>query len=113
MSCPAKLVGDDNSFVQTWSKSKFPWVIRYRANNITGFNVGLSIPCAAGFYAPHHNASDFSIAHNTHTDVDKQGSWLWDSNKSPLLGTYAPENIDPFDHIPHGLTAGTVLGPDS
>ncbi len=65
VSCP-KLAGDDNSFVQTWSKSKYPWVIRYRSNNITGFNVGLSIPCAAGFYAPHHNSSDFSIKHNTH-----------------------------------------------
>ena len=112
VACP-KLVGDDNCFVQTWSKAKYPWVIRYRGNNITGFNVGISIPCAAGFYAPHHNASDFSIAHNTHTDVDNEGSWLWDSNLSALVGTYAPENADPFDHIPHGLTSGTVLGPDS
>ena len=45
--------------------------------------------------------------------MDKEGSWLWDGNLSALVGAYAPENIDPFDHIPHGLTVGTVLGPDT
>jgi len=106
-----RLPSDDNSFVQLWSKSKFPWTVRFRRNTIAGFNIGISVPCAATFYAPAHNHNDFSIASATLTDVDYSSSWLWDGSTA-LLGTYAPENIDPFDHIPSTL-GGAVLGPIS
>ena len=86
----------NRGFLQAWSKSAIPWVVRYENNTIANFAACFRCACNASFYAP--NVYDVqhslkSLAAET-TDVDFGGTYVYPYNDATKA--YAPENAATF-----------------
>ena len=96
---------DNRGFLQAWSRSAIPWMVRYENNTITNFAACFRCACNATFYAPNVFDVQFaltSLAAET-TGVDYGGSYVYPYNDATK--TYAPENGATFSE-PAGSFAG-------
>ena len=83
---------DNRGFLQAWSKSAIPWMVRYRENTITNFAACFRCACNATVYAPNTydvQSSLKSVAAET-TNVTNGASYVYPYNDAQQ--TYAPEN---------------------
>ena len=104
-TCTGAVATDNRGFLQAFSKSAIPWMVRYQENTITNFAACFRCACNAGFYAPNTYDVQFALkatAAET-TNVTNGGSYVYPYNDATK--TYAPENGATFSE-PTGEFAG-------
>ena len=83
---------DNRGFLQAWSRSAIPWMVRYEKNTIANFAACFRCACNATFYAPNtfdmHSALSATAAETT--SVTNGGSYVYPYNDAQQ--SYAPEN---------------------
>ena len=98
--------GANRGFLQAWSRSSVPWMIRYRSNTIANFGAAVRVACNATFYSPNSFNEDYLIkASPTETDnVTYATSYVYPYTDATK--TYAPENSATFPSEPVHTIAG-------
>jgi len=96
---------DNRGFLQAWSRSAIPWMVRYEQNTIANFAACFRCACNATFYAPNTYDVQHSLTSLTTetTNVDNGGSYVYPYNDAAQV--YAPENGTTFSE-PAGDFAG-------
>jgi hypothetical protein len=92
--------GANRGFLQCWSRSSVPWMVRYKNNTIANFGAALRCACNATFYSPntYDDESSFKSQPAETTNVTYGGSYVYPYTDA--TETYAPENSATFPSEP-------------
>jgi len=92
--------GANRGFLQAWSRSSVPWVVRYKNNTIANFGAAFRCACNATFYCPNTYDDEALLKSQPAetTNVTYGASYVYPYQDATQ--TYAPENSATFPTEP-------------